>query len=315
MSLRQRAANILPSETGISIAKLLGISRPPRFELTEDWRADIRGTFCPYSEAGYGVQQAYVAWKGEKKNEVWSLFSSLEGAVWSAVSCPQVVSPESASFGSEDLKMGGWGEGEGLSFPDLFVCAPGKKRLRWADSSGTHLNLSLAAELGPPELHCEQAAAPAKEEECSEIIFFEKKKKGDKIFDSDTRVSSPRPLFFTLSPTNAHGGGEKASEWRICKENFPKCLCWQSCFKGPISHLFSDFSFFFSPLRHRHEMPRTINHPKTLKMFSRNISEHVLKTMLCWASHVIWMRTETRVGPTRLRICCWLQLSNIFAID
>lgn len=111
----------------------------------------------------------------------------------SAVSCPQVVSPESAAFGSEDLKMGGWGGG--LSFPDLFVCAPGKKRLRWADSSGTHLNLSLAA-LAPAELHCEQAAAPAKEEECSEIIFLEKKK-GDKIFDFDTRVSSPRPLFFT----------------------------------------------------------------------------------------------------------------------
>lgn len=33
-------------------------------------------------------------------------------------------------------------------------------------------------------------------------------------------------------------------------------------------------------LRYRHEMPRTINHPKTLKMFDRKISERVLKAVL-----------------------------------
>lgn len=51
--------------------------------------------------------------------------------------------------------------------------------------------------------------------------------------------------------------------------------------------------------RCRHETPRTINHPKTLKMFE---PEHVLMAALYEASQMIWMRTEMKKVPKSLRI-------------
>lgn len=106
-------------------------------------------------------------------------------------------------------------------------------------------------------------------------IFLEKrKKKEDEIFDSDTRVSSPAHFFSPPVQQTFTEEEKKPASDEFCKEICPKCLDWQTRSKGSISHLFSDFCYFPA------EKPRTINHPKTLKMFDLKMSEHVVKAVL-----------------------------------